>query len=132
MQLINRTLRGLQDPAIIIAGISKKLVTVFALTLDSCFTRPISSSFTNFVKPGFTKITTWCLAHWVNLMGKVPALVTGLSAPLTFSSHAPTVLANGRATVPKLHGITTCSLAVKKCNNHRIFAVINLYVLEIT
>ena len=34
-------------------------------------------------------------------------------------------IANGRKTEPKLQGITTCSIAVKKHFNHRTYAVYN-------
>jgi hypothetical protein len=43
--------------------------------------------FTNFVKPGFTKIAPWCLARRDKFVAKEPGLVTGVTAPPTLSAH---------------------------------------------
>jgi len=53
------------------AGISKKLVTIFAWHQDSFIMTPNLLPFTNFVKPGFAKIAPWCLASRDSLPAKV-------------------------------------------------------------
>jgi hypothetical protein len=69
------------------AGISKKLVTIFASHLDSFIMTLTLSPFTNFVKPGFAKIAPWCLASRDTLPAKVPGLVIGWTSPPTLSAH---------------------------------------------
>jgi hypothetical protein len=69
------------------AGISKKLVTIFASHLDSFIMTPNLSPFTNFDKPGFAKIAPWCLASRDKLLAKEPGLLAGWTAPPTLSAH---------------------------------------------
>jgi hypothetical protein len=53
------------------AGISKKLVTIFALHLDSFIMTPDLSSVYQFCKAGIAKIAPWCLASRDKLLAKV-------------------------------------------------------------
>jgi hypothetical protein len=69
------------------AGISKKLVTIFARYLDSFIMTPNLSSVYQFRIPGFAKIAPWRLASRDKLLAKVPGLVTGWTAPPTLSAH---------------------------------------------
>jgi hypothetical protein len=69
------------------AGISKKLVTIFASHLDSFIMTPNLSAVYKFRKPGFAKIAPWCLARRDRIVAKVPGPVTGVTAPPTLSAH---------------------------------------------
>jgi hypothetical protein len=75
------------------AGISKKLVTIFALLLDNFIRTPNLLPFTNFGKPGFAKIAPWCLARQDNLSAKEPGQLTGVTSPPTLSTYTRVPLA---------------------------------------
>jgi hypothetical protein len=84
------------------AGISKKLVTIFASHLDNFIMTPNFSSVYQIHKtgsgqfiepgqihrsPGFAKIAPWCLASRDSLLSKVPGPVAGWTSPPTLSAH---------------------------------------------
>jgi hypothetical protein len=71
----------------ITAGISKKLVTIFARHQDSFIMTPNLSSVYKFCKSGMAKIAPWCLASRDKLPAKVSGPVTGWTAPPTLSAH---------------------------------------------
>jgi hypothetical protein len=84
------------------AGISKKLVTIFARHLDSFIVKPNLSAVNQihqagsgqflepgqiFLSPGMAKIAPWCLARQDRLSAKEPGQVTGVTSPPTLSAH---------------------------------------------
>jgi hypothetical protein len=84
------------------AGISKKLVTIFASHPDSFIVKPNLSAVNQirqagsgqflepgqiYRSPGLAKIVPWCLASRDKLLAKVPGPVTGWTSSPTLSAH---------------------------------------------